>query len=468
MNREKLMQTVKTVGSWIFVAFCLLLALGAGACVGSLLLVVTAALALPIKPVRGVWDKLLGVQNIPPAIPAEENAQWYELKKKSAQKKQRTEREHQKQRKVLKPLIIAVAFCISFSLAMATTETPSTPSADSSSSIESTEPPVSDTPLIETTESTTEPTTEPSSEPGTTAPSTEEPTTAPTEPVAVSYSLSDIPAYSGSPYVALNGNVPYFTDSEFTTTSFETYSTLDSLGRCGVAYANVGFETMPTEERGSIGQVKPSGWHTVKYDCVDGKYLYNRCHLIGYQLTAENANTKNLITGTRYLNVQGMLPFENIVADYIKETGNHVLYRVTPVFDGNNLVASGVVMEAESVEDKGDGILFCVFCYNVQPGVSIDYATGDSQLDGTAKENTTTNTTPPAETTAPATQPETQAPAETQPKGQTYVLNTNTHKFHNPNCSSVKQIKDGNRQDYTGSRSDVIAMGYEPCKRCNP
>lgn len=267
--------------------------------------------------------------------------------------------------------------------------------------------------------------------------------------------------------MALNGNVPYFTDDEFTTTSFETYSTLDSLGRCGVAYANVGLETMPTEERGSIGQVKPSGWHTVKYDCVDGKYLYNRCHLIGYQLTAENANTKNLITGTRYLNVQGMLPFENMVADYIKETKNHVLYRVTPVFDGNNLVASGVVMEAESVEDKGDGILFCVFCYNVQPGVSIDYATGDSQLDGTAKENTT-STTPPAEITTPATQPETQSPAETQPQGQTYVLNTNTHKFHNPSCSSVKQIKDGNRQDYTGSRSDVIAMGYDPCKRCNP
>ena len=159
-----------------------------------------------------------------------------------------------------------------------------------------------------------------------------------------------------------------------------------------------------------------------------------------------------------------MLPFENMVADYIKETGNHVLYRVTPVFDGNNLVASGVVMEAESVEDKGDGILFCVFCYNVQPGVSIDYATGDSQLDGTAAE---TPTTKPAETT-PVTKPETQAPAETEPQGQSYVLNTNTHKFHNPSCSSVKDIKPQNRQDYTGSRSDVIAMGYDPCKRCNP
>lgn len=463
MSKEKLLQILKTAGSWVFVVFCLLMALGAGACVGSLLLVITAVLALPIKPVRGVWDKLLGVRDIP-AIPPEENAQWYELKKKSAQKKQKTERENQKQRKVLKPLIIAVAFCISFSLAMATTETASTPSADSSSSIESTEPPASDTPLIETNEPTTEPTTEPSSDPETTTPPTSSEPTAPTAPVAVSYSLSDIPAYSGSPYVALNDNVPYFTDSEFTTTSFETYSTLDSLGRCGVAYANVCTDTMPTEERGSIGQVKPSGWHTVKYDCVDGKYLYNRCHLIGYQLTAENANTRNLITGTRYLNVQGMLPFENMVADYIKETGNHVLYRVTPVFDGNNLVASGVVMEAESVEDKGDGILFCVFCYNVQPGVSIDYATGDSQLDGTVAE---TPTTKPAETT-PVTQPETQAPSETEPQGQTYVLNTNTHKFHNPSCSSVKDIKPQNRQDYTGSRSDVIGMGYDPCKRCNP
>ena len=309
MNREKLLQTLKTVGGWVFVAFCLLLALGAGVCVGSLLLIVTAALALPIKPVRGIWDKLLGVQNIPPAIPEEENAQWYELKKKSAQKKQRKERENLQNRKIIKPAVIFIVFVISFSMAMATTETPSTPSADSLSSIESTEPPASNTPLIETTEPTTEPTTDPSSEPETTTPPTSSESTAPTEPVAVSYSLSDIPAYSGSPYVALNGNVPYFTDSEFTTTSFETYSTLDSLGRCGVAYANVGLETMPTEERGSIGQVKPSGWHTVKYDCVDGKYLYNRCHLIGWQLTAENANKQNLITGTRYLNIEGMLPF---------------------------------------------------------------------------------------------------------------------------------------------------------------
>lgn len=197
-------------------------------------------------------------------------------------------------------------------------------------------------------------------------------------------SSDGIAAYSGSPYVTVNDNVPYFTDLDFSTQSFERYSDLDSLGRCGVAFANVCTDTMPTEARGAIGKVKPTGWHLVKYDFVDGKYLYNRCHLIGYQLTAENANEENLITGTRYLNVDGMLPFENMVADYVKETGNHVLYRVTPLFDGDNLVASGVLMEAESVEDKGSGVCFCVYCYNVQPGVTIDYATGDSRLtDGT-------------------------------------------------------------------------------------
>lgn len=196
-------------------------------------------------------------------------------------------------------------------------------------------------------------------------------------------SLDEVPAYSESPYVEINGNVPFFTDEEKSVTaSFETYSQLDTLGRCGVAYANVGKDLMPTEERESIGSVKPSGWQTVKYDCVSGKYLYNRCHLIGYQLTAENANELNLITGTRYLNVDGMLPFEDMVASYVKETGNHVLYRVTPIFEGNNLVASGVLMEAMSVEDAGEGILFNVYCYNVQPGVEIDYATGESQLAG--------------------------------------------------------------------------------------
>lgn len=187
-----------------------------------------------------------------------------------------------------------------------------------------------------------------------------------------------IPEYSGNPYVELNGNVPYFTDEELSTTAFELYSELDFLGRCGACYANICKEIMPTEERGSIGMVKPTGWHTVKYDCITDRYLYNRCHLIGYQLAGENANEKNLITGTRYLNVDGMLPFENEVADYVDETDNHVLYRVTPVFSDDNLVASGVIIEAKSVEDKGAGVQFNVYCYNVQPGISIDYIDGQS------------------------------------------------------------------------------------------
>lgn len=192
------------------------------------------------------------------------------------------------------------------------------------------------------------------------------------------FASETIPEYSGNAYVELNGNVPYFTDEELTTTAFELYSELDSLGRCGAGYANICKEIMPTEERGSIGMVKPTGWHTVKYDCIADRYLYNRCHLIGYQLAGENANEKNLITGTRYLNVDGMLPFENEVADYVNDTDNHVLYRVTPVFTGDNLVASGVIIEAKSVEDNGAGVQFNVYCYNVQPGVNIDYATGDS------------------------------------------------------------------------------------------
>ena len=201
------------------------------------------------------------------------------------------------------------------------------------------------------------------------------------EPPSVAATLADIPAYSGEPYVVLQDNWPDFGAEDLTTEPFENYSELDSLGRCGVAYANICLEIMPTEPRGEIGQVKPTGWHTVKYDCVDGKYLYNRCHLIGYQLAGENANKQNLITGTRYLNVTGMLPFENMVDDYVEETENHVLYRVTPIFDGANLVASGVQMEAFSVEDDGEGICFNVFVYNVQPGVAIDYATGESWED---------------------------------------------------------------------------------------
>ena len=287
------------------------------------------------------------------------------------------------------------------------------------------------------------------------------------------FSLWEIPAYSGTPYTEVNGNKPYFTEADLTTQSFETYSGLDSLGRCGVAYANVGQDLMPTEPRGEIGAVKPTGWHLVKYDNVDGKYLYNRCHLIAYMLAAENANPQNLITGTRYLNVQGMLPFETKVCDYVKNTGNHVLYRVTPIFDGDNLLADGVLMEAYSVEDAGEGICFCVFAYNVQPGIGIDYATGDNWAEGSG---TYQSTAAPAAVETPAPQPETDTAVQITPESSvsqesretTYVLNTNTKKFHYPTCSSVDDMKEKNKQIYTGSRDEVINMGYVPCKRCNP
>lgn len=295
---------------------------------------------------------------------------------------------------------------------------------------------------------------------------------------ASAFKAADVPAYSGEPYTAVNNNEPYFTSDNLTTEAFENYSELDALGRCGVAYANVCLETMPTEKRGSISEVKPTGWHSVKYDNVDGKSLYNRCHLIGYQLTAENANQQNLITGTRYLNVDGMLPFENMVADYVKETDNHVLYRVTPIFTGDNLVADGVLMEGYSVEDEGDGICFCVYAYNVQPGITIDYATGDSWLssekgnsDSSSGGNSAVSQSAADKsgTQQAAVQTEsvkeTSAPVST---GTEYILNTNTKKFHYPSCSSVKQMKASNKKEYTGSRDDLIAQGYDPCKKCNP
>lgn len=295
---------------------------------------------------------------------------------------------------------------------------------------------------------------------------------------ASAFNTADVPAYSGEPYTAVNNNEPYFTSDDLTTEAFENYSELDAIGRCGVAYANVCLETMPTEKRGSISEVKPTGWHSVKYDNVDGKSLYNRCHLIGYQLTAENANQQNLITGTRYLNVDGMLPFENMVADYVKETDNHVLYRVTPIFTGDNLVADGVLMEGYSVEDEGDGICFCAYAYNVQPGITIDYATGDSWLssengnsDSSSGGNSAVSQSAADKsgTQQAAVQTEsvkeTSAPVST---GTEYILNTNTKKFHYPSCSSVKQMKASNKKEYTGSRDDLIAQGYDPCKKCNP
>lgn len=265
---------------------------------------------------------------------------------------------------------------------------------------------------------------------------------------AVSVSLEEVPAYSGSPYVELDGNLPGFSLEERATDSFETYSTLDVLGRCGPAYACIGQDLMPTENRESISSVHPTGWVQAEYDFVEGGSLYNRCHLIGFQLTGENANEENLITGTRYMNVEGMLPFENMVADYIKETGNHVLYRAAPIFEGENLVASGVVMEALSVEDEGEGVCFHVYVYNVQPGVEIDYATGESW----------------------ETRDSASSALESQAEEQEtdYVLNTSSKKFHLPDCPSVDSMSGKNRQEYHGTREEIIAQGYEPCGSCHP
>lgn len=266
----------------------------------------------------------------------------------------------------------------------------------------------------------------------------------------VNYDLSNIPDYDGKAYVELNGNVPEFSKSEKTySESFEEYGKLDSLGRCTYAVSCIGKDLMPTEKRGSIGSVKPSGWHISKYDFVDGKYLYNRCHLIGYQLTAENANERNLITGTRYLNVEGMLPFENDVADYIEVTNNHVYYKVTPIFEGNNLVANGVQMQAYSVEDNGQGVSFNVYCYNVQPGVAIDYATGDNQAVTSSSASVTSTSSDEADK-------------------KTYIVNTKTKKFHNPDCEGVKKMSSSNKKKYKGTRDSLISNGYSPCQKCNP
>lgn len=277
---------------------------------------------------------------------------------------------------------------------------------------------------------------------------------------------NQVPPYSGTACVQIHENRPYFQPEELSADSFESYSELDALGRCGAAFARVCLDTMPTEERGAIGMIKPSGWHTVRYDCVDGRYLYNRCHLIGYQLTAENDNVNNLITGTRYLNMEGMLPFENRVTDYVKETEHHVAYRVTPIFDGDDLLARGVLMEGWSVEDHGEGICFCVFAYNVQPGIGIDYTTGNSWLmDGSPASGQ--NEPEPGNGPAPSAPdiPENPAPG---PNVVTYIVNTNTKRFHRPDCSSVSDMKQSNKREYTGTAQELIDQGYSPCKQCNP
>ena len=258
----------------------------------------------------------------------------------------------------------------------------------------------------------------------------------------VPFTAEDVPAYTGEPYVAINDNMPYFNTAAVPMTDMEYYSPLDDLGRCGATWAVVGQDLLPTEKRGDIGSVRPTGWINKKYDHVDGKSLYNRCHLIGFQLSGENANKSNLITGTRSMNVKGMLPFENMVADFVKEDGGHVAYRVTPIFAGDDLVARGVVMEGWSLEDDGETVAFCIFAPNVEPGVAIDYATGENWAGD---------------------------PAQTfEGEVENFVLNTSSHKFHKPDCSGVDSISKENRETYKGTRQQLIDQGYEPCKRCNP
>lgn len=275
--------------------------------------------------------------------------------------------------------------------------------------------------------------------------------------------IDNIPAYSGDDYIILNNNIPNFSESDLTTTSFEEYAPLDDLGRCGVAYSNIGTDIMPTEKRESISSVKPSGWHSVKYDIVEGKYLYNRSHLIGYQLTAENANDRNLITGTRYFNATLMLPYENMVADYIKETNNHVLYRVTPVFEGNNLVATGVQMEAKSVEDNGEGIEFNVFVYNVQPGITIDYATGDSALSG--EEMTNTSSSSNSNNTSNNSSNTTSSNNTTSTEEIIIRGNSKSKIYHCPGQRDYENMADSDYLVNFNSEEEAISAGYRKASR---
>lgn len=289
--------------------------------------------------------------------------------------------------------------------------------------------------------------------------------------------ILDPPLFCGNAITEVNGNIPLFTKEELALKPRVSYSSLDALGRCGPAMGLLGPETIPQEKRGMIGDVRPSGWHTVRYDDrIEDRYLYNRCHLIGYQLAGDNADPQNLITGTRFLNMSGMLPYENMVFSYITNTGNHVLYRVRPIFVGENLLASGVLIEAYSIEDQGKELSFCVYAHNVQPGILIDYETGESS----AEEQWINSEVPKIDNnneTEFLMLEEAEALGEIQQRSVvdpetnaeiTYILNTNTKRFHDPECPSVQETKEKNKQNFYGSREEVIAEGYIPCGRCKP
>ena len=281
-------------------------------------------------------------------------------------------------------------------------------------------------------------------------------------------SIDVIPSYSGDNIITLNNDEPFFPETDYIE-PFEFYSELDSLGRCGPAYANVCKELMPTEPRGYIGMIKPAGWHTARYDgLVDGNYLYNRSHLIAYSLTGENANTKNLITGTRWLNTVGMLYYENLVENYVLGTGNHVLYRSTPLYLDNDLIAAGVLLEARSVEDSGKGICFNAFIYNIQPGIVIDYATGESSVEITEPIAEDTASEDDISRSGTDTAQSEEDPESDETDIESYILNKNTKKFHYPYCRSVNSMKESNKEYFTGSRDEVIARGFSPCGNCHP
>lgn len=296
--------------------------------------------------------------------------------------------------------------------------------------------------------------------------------------------LRNPPVYDGIEAIEVNKNRPLFTSGEIAQPPIVSYSPLDELGRCGTAMGLLGPDTIPQEKRGMIGDVRPSGWHNVRYDDrIEDRYLYNRCHLIGYQLAGNNADPQNLITGTRYMNMSGMLPYENKVYSYITETQNHVLYRVRPVFVGDNLVASGVLMEAYSLEDQGQGLSFCVYVHNIQPGVVIDYRTGESKADDNwgepdpAEDRSPEDRSPEGpknellllpdidESVSSSDRSIEELDSSTEP---TYILNTGTKRFHYPSCPSVQETKEKNKKDFFGTREDAIGLGYIPCGRCNP
>lgn len=399
------MKKKNNILQWIFVVICFSPMLAYGFTFGSLLTLFCGVAALPIQPIRDLWDGILP-----------QKLKW------------------------IKRVGLIVLFLVSISLIPAN-ETGPTENVKIEQSAQEDKQESADKKYEPDKKADTD---------------KKEETTKPSGLTQATVDLSSVGTYSGIAYVELNNNTPTF--AEISTKSFEKYTDLDSLGRCGVAYACVGKDIMPTEERGAIGQIKPTGWHTIKYDIVDGKYLYNRCHLIGYQLTGENANTKNLITGTRYMNMDGMLPFEDMVADYVQETGNHVMYRVTPHFIGDNLLASGVQMEAYSVEDKGQGVCFNVYVYNAQPGITINYANGDSYLTQSVSSGTTNSN---GDNTGVSSE---NSNASNNSEDSTLVWLTATGgKYHTiNNCGNTNPDK-----AYQVTKKEAEAKGKEPCSKCH-